>query len=390
MKACVVPLLSDFGEAVTQFAKARGMLTAAGTASRPDCRVVVDDNGYGSSIDRPKQGVAWAFNHSFFDGGSGTRLWPLSRKSFPKHCAAGRRPRACCSSRGARRGLAGIGRTARRHLRGSEEHGSDLGKHGGSGNQGTVVLEPAARNTAAAMALPRCPQARRTSSCCFCPPTITSPTSQLSSRWCKTQSPAAKPGNPRAFGVSPSSGTAYAISNAARRRERRLCRGPLHRKARARAGKGASAADRCTGTPASSSHRRHAARRTGTHAPYILKQCRLASSMRRSTASSCVQMQALRGLPLREHRLRSDGAARQGFGLPLPRHVERRRQLERGRRADRTRRRPEPHCRRRRRVGAPTPSSTHRTVRGGSGTKDLVKSRHARALLLRPHRRSNS
>ena len=88
-------------------------------------------------------------------GGSGTRLWPLSRKSFPKQFVpliGGRSLLQLTLERVKPFGL----RTAKPETIcvGSEEHRffiKDAAEAAGA--PGTIILEPVARNTAAAMAL---------------------------------------------------------------------------------------------------------------------------------------------------------------------------------------------------------------------------------------------
>jgi mannose-1-phosphate guanylyltransferase / mannose-6-phosphate isomerase len=83
-------------------------------------------------------------------GGSGTRLWPLSRKSFPKQFVPLVGDKSLLQLTLER--VAGLG--GRVLAVAAEDHRflvADTLRH--AGLQGTVILEPVARNTAAAMAL---------------------------------------------------------------------------------------------------------------------------------------------------------------------------------------------------------------------------------------------
>ena len=86
-------------------------------------------------------------------GGSGTRLWPLSRKAFPKQFVpliGGKSLLQLTLERVA--GLSGAG--AGVVCVGSDEHRFLISEAmEAAGVQGSVILEPVARNTAAAMAL---------------------------------------------------------------------------------------------------------------------------------------------------------------------------------------------------------------------------------------------
>ena len=118
-------------------------------------------------------------------GGAGTRLWPLSRKSFPKQFVpliGGKSLLQLTLERVA--GLADP--TVGVVCVGSEEHRFLISEAmDTAGIKGTIVLEPAARNTAAAMALAALQAPAPDQSCCSARPTTTSRTLPPSAQWCK-------------------------------------------------------------------------------------------------------------------------------------------------------------------------------------------------------------
>jgi mannose-1-phosphate guanylyltransferase/mannose-6-phosphate isomerase len=139
-------------------------------------------------------------------GGSGTRLWPLSRKSFPKQF------------------VPLIGDQSLLHLTlkrvsafgeqpitvAAEEHRFlVLDSLQAAGLRGTMLLEPVARNTAAAMAIAAL-RARRNDLLLFCPADHHIPDAQAFVRTVYAGVPAAEAGAIVTFGVVPSfPSTAY-------------------------------------------------------------------------------------------------------------------------------------------------------------------------------------
>jgi mannose-1-phosphate guanylyltransferase/mannose-6-phosphate isomerase len=143
-------------------------------------------------------------------GGSGTRLWPLSRKAFPKQFVPlvdGKsllkltleRVAALGSPAG---GLLLVGSEAHRFLLLDELHEAGL--------EGSVLLEPAGRNTAPAMALAALQCKEPTQLLLFCPSDHHIPDAEAFRRMVRDAAPSAEAGAIVTFGVQPSfPSTAY-------------------------------------------------------------------------------------------------------------------------------------------------------------------------------------
>jgi mannose-1-phosphate guanylyltransferase/mannose-6-phosphate isomerase len=143
-------------------------------------------------------------------GGSGTRLWPLSRKSYPKQFVAlvgGKSLLQLTLER-----VAGLtGGDAPVICVGSEEHRFLISETmAASGVAGRVILEPAARNTAAAMALASLQAASPEQMLLFCPADHHIPDIAAFRTMVNNGAPAASAGAIVTFGVVPSfPSTAY-------------------------------------------------------------------------------------------------------------------------------------------------------------------------------------
>jgi mannose-1-phosphate guanylyltransferase/mannose-6-phosphate isomerase len=143
-------------------------------------------------------------------GGSGTRLWPLSRKSFPKQFVpliSGKSLLQLTLERVA--GLVGpeeggvlcVGGDEHRFLIAETMHSA--------GVAGSVILEPAARNTAAAMAVAAL-HARRDAKLLFCPADHHIPDVEAFCAMVQKGAAAAEEGSIVTFGVTPTfPSTAY-------------------------------------------------------------------------------------------------------------------------------------------------------------------------------------
>ena len=143
-------------------------------------------------------------------GGAGTRLWPLSRKSFPKQFVpliGGKSLLHLTLERVA--GLAD--QPAGVVCVGSEEHRFLISEAMDSaGIKGTIVLEPAARNTAAAMALAALQAPAPDQLLLFCPADHHIPDAAAFRAMVQKGAPAARQGAIVTFGVTPSfPSTAY-------------------------------------------------------------------------------------------------------------------------------------------------------------------------------------
>ena len=139
-------------------------------------------------------------------GGSGTRLWPLSRKSFPKQFVPlidGKSLLQLTLERVALLSKDAI-------CVASEEHRFLVAQAmQAAGVQGTVLLEPAARNTAAAMAIAALAVAPDTL-LLFCPSDHHIPDAKAFAQVVEKAVPAAQAGAIVTFGISPSfPSTAY-------------------------------------------------------------------------------------------------------------------------------------------------------------------------------------
>lgn len=139
-------------------------------------------------------------------GGSGTRLWPLSRKSFPKQfvpLVGNKSLLQLTLERVASLGAQVIAVAADDH----RFMVADTMR--AAGNTGTIILEPAARNTAAAMALAAV-QAKPDEYLLFCPADHHIPDAAAFARTVKEGLSAAASGAIVTFGVVPSfPSTAY-------------------------------------------------------------------------------------------------------------------------------------------------------------------------------------
>jgi mannose-1-phosphate guanylyltransferase/mannose-6-phosphate isomerase len=140
-------------------------------------------------------------------GGSGTRLWPLSRKSFPKQFVPlidGKSLLQLTLERVSRIGTEVT-------CVGSEEHRFLIAEAmEAAAVEGAVVLEPAARNTAAAMALAALRASSPDQLLLFCPADHHIPDAAAFCAMVQAAVPAAQAGSIVTFGVSPSfPSTAY-------------------------------------------------------------------------------------------------------------------------------------------------------------------------------------
>jgi mannose-1-phosphate guanylyltransferase/mannose-6-phosphate isomerase len=144
-------------------------------------------------------------------GGSGTRLWPLSRKSFPKQFVpliGGRSllqltlQRALPLCEGSDDGIICVG---------GEEHRFFIAEAmEAAGAQGTIILEPVARNTAAAMALAALQAISPDQLLLFCPADHHIPDAAAFHALVRKASPVAAQGAIVTFGVNPTfPSTAY-------------------------------------------------------------------------------------------------------------------------------------------------------------------------------------
>ena len=143
-------------------------------------------------------------------GGSGTRLWPLSRKSFPKQFVPlieGKSLLQLTLERAGQLASGGLGVICV----GSEEHRFLIEEAmDAAGVKGTVVLEPAARNTAAAMALAALQAASPDQLLLFCPADHHIPDTAAFCTMVHGAAAAARAGAIVTFGVSPTfPSTAY-------------------------------------------------------------------------------------------------------------------------------------------------------------------------------------
>lgn len=140
-------------------------------------------------------------------GGSGTRLWPLSRKSFPKQFVPLIDGRSLLEQTLLRvRGLAGnvtaVASEAHRFLVADAMLAA--------GCEGTIILEPEPRNTAAAMALALANEPDDSRLLLFCPSDHHIPDAALFRESVRRAMPAARAGAIVTFGVMPSfPSTAY-------------------------------------------------------------------------------------------------------------------------------------------------------------------------------------
>jgi len=143
-------------------------------------------------------------------GGSGTRLWPLSRKSFPKQFVPlidGKSLLQLTLERVA--SLAGGGSGV--VCVGSDEHRFLISEAmDAAGVRGNVILEPAARNTAAAMALAALTATSSAQLMLFCPADHHIPDTAAFCSMVQAGTAAALAGGIVTFGVNPSfPSTAY-------------------------------------------------------------------------------------------------------------------------------------------------------------------------------------
>ncbi|MBA2964823.1 MULTISPECIES: mannose-1-phosphate guanylyltransferase/mannose-6-phosphate isomerase [Ramlibacter] len=141
-------------------------------------------------------------------GGSGTRLWPLSRKSFPKQFVPLIGGQSLLALTLARVAPLADGRVT---LVAAEEHRFMLREalHG-QGLDGTIVLEPCARNTAAAMALAALGTDDPAQLLLFCPADHHIPDGSAFERMVRGAAATANDGAIVTFGVQPSfPSTAY-------------------------------------------------------------------------------------------------------------------------------------------------------------------------------------
>ena len=139
-------------------------------------------------------------------GGSGTRLWPLSRKSFPKQFVPLIGGKSLLELTLERVSL--LGKDA--ICVASEEHRFLVAQAmQDAGVQGAVLLEPVARNTAAAMAIAAL-AAASDAMLLFCPSDHHIPDAKAFAQVVKKALPAAQAGAIVTFGISPSfPSTAY-------------------------------------------------------------------------------------------------------------------------------------------------------------------------------------
>ena len=152
-------------------------------------------------------------------GGSGTRLWPLSRKAFPKQfvpLVEGRSLLALTLERVAPL----TDKSAGVICVGAEDHRFMLREAiAGAGLAGTVVLEPMARNTAAAMALAALQAAGEDQLLLFCPSDHHIPDAAAFAQMVRDASACARQGGIVTFGVVPtfpSTGFGYIEKGTAR------------------------------------------------------------------------------------------------------------------------------------------------------------------------------
>ena len=152
-------------------------------------------------------------------GGSGTRLWPLSRKAFPKQfvpLVEGRSLLALTLERVAPL----TDKSAGVICVGAEDHRFMLREAiAGAGLAGTVVLEPMARNTAAAMALAALQAAGEDQLLLFCPSDHHIPDAAAFAQMVRDASECARQGAIVTFGVVPtfpSTGFGYIEKGTAR------------------------------------------------------------------------------------------------------------------------------------------------------------------------------
>lgn len=152
-------------------------------------------------------------------GGSGTRLWPLSRKAFPKQfvpLVEGRSLLALTLERVAPL----TDKSAGVICVGAEDHRFMLREAiAGAGLAGTVVLEPMARNTAAAMALAALQAAGEDQLLLFCPSDHHIPDAAAFAQMVRDAAECARQGAIVTFGVVPtfpSTGFGYIEKGTAR------------------------------------------------------------------------------------------------------------------------------------------------------------------------------
>jgi len=152
-------------------------------------------------------------------GGSGTRLWPLSRKAFPKQFVPlieGKSLLTLTLERVARLadrdpGVMCVGAEEHRFMLRDAMRGAKL--------QGTIVLEPCARNTAAAMALAALQAAEPEQLLLFCPADHHIPDAAAFAVMVREAVPTAEQGAIVTFGVMPtfpSTGYGYIRKGASR------------------------------------------------------------------------------------------------------------------------------------------------------------------------------
>lgn len=143
-------------------------------------------------------------------GGSGTRLWPLSRKAFPKQFVPLVGDKSLLALTLARVGLL-ADRKAGVTCVGSDEHRFMIREAmQGEGVTGAIVLEPVARNTAAAMTMAALQAPDASQLLLFCPSDHHVPDAEAFAAMVRSAVPSAVAGAIVTFGVVPTHpSTAY-------------------------------------------------------------------------------------------------------------------------------------------------------------------------------------
>ncbi len=143
-------------------------------------------------------------------GGSGTRLWPLSRKAYPKQFVPLIGGRSLLALTLERLGALAQPGTGVLCVTGEEHRFLVHDAVQAVGQRGTVVLEPVARNTAPAMALAALRAASPEQLLLVCPADHHIPDAQAFARMVREAAPQAQAGKLVVFGVQPSfPSTAY-------------------------------------------------------------------------------------------------------------------------------------------------------------------------------------
>lgn len=143
-------------------------------------------------------------------GGSGTRLWPLSRKAYPKQFVPLIGGKSLLSLTLERLAVLTSADTGVMCVTGEEHRFLVRDAMAQSALQGVIILEPVARNTAAAMALAALRAATPEQMLLFCPADHHIPDANAFAEMVRTAAPRARAGELVVFGVQPTfPSTAY-------------------------------------------------------------------------------------------------------------------------------------------------------------------------------------